>query len=1036
MIVSNRPEVETLSIRTLGGLTIELEREARTATSTLPSNQVRLHFRTRTIEALLVYLACQRRPISRDLLAEMLWPERTQEQARSNLRVAIHRLREQLDAYVVVTRQYLAFNPEVPMALDVMQFEAHLAAADLAAATALYRGDFLEGFYLDASPEFEHWVLLERERLRTVALAAWQQLMGQQMTVGAFDVAVDSARHLLALDPLHEPTHRQLMRLLAQGGQRSAALAQYEICRQLLASELDAPPDDATTALYEQIRDGGPSRLAGTSSMPAGRAAGPHTPASLPQQPTPLIGRNAELAQLEDNLANPDCRLLTLVGVGGIGKTRLAVAAAARQVGSFADGVCFVPLSGVGTPEFVASAMAERLGLQVGGNDPHTELVAYLRPLELLLILDNFEHVVDAADEVAQLLQQAPRVKVLVTSRTRLHLREEWLSPLAGLSLADELGGEAAALFLHSVQRVLPGFAGKGQEAAIAAICRQVEGLPLALELAASWARVMPCAEIARQIEINFDFLTADVRNLPPRHRSLRSLFDHSWRLLTPLEQEVLMRLSVFAGGWMPEEAAAVAGATLGLLLGLVDKSLVRADGSGRFDLHELVRQYAAGKLAAGGAASLLRQSHYAAYLQLLRRADSHLRRPDAAAWVTRLLPEQNNLRASLQRALDEDRYVDAAWLMVAVHYFWFLSGHRYEGARWFTRLLPHLDRLPPDLHLASLICYYSFAYETEESQPMEHTRGEMLRLIETSSQPSLRAAAWFFLALHTADILHATDKLAQAVAVARIAYVSPTLGVEYSAMADTDFALASILGEYAAHLIEQGEFAQAEPCALEGMDLFRARGDYSGMADCLGYLGRSALLQGDLAQARVHLQEAMALATANDLPVMRCRWQSLLALAILYGGDTGEARRLLNENLLLASELKNKFFLAHTCAYLAEAALWEADYEHASQWLAQSLTHNSDVQSITLFQLERLLVAARLAAGLQQYTKAALLFGLEAHLRQSLGYELIPPLGRLVDAALGAVRSALGDSTCADVFKRGRHSDLAAAFAPFGAFD
>ena len=373
---------------------------------------------------------------------------------------------------------------------------------------------------------------------------------------------------------------------------------------------------------------------------------------------------------------------------------------------------------------------------------------------------------------------------------------------------------------------------------------------------------------------------------------------------------------------------------------------------------------------------------------------------------------------------------------MVAVHYFWFLSGHRYEGARWFTRLLPYLDRVPSELHLASLICYYSFSYETEDSQPMEHTRSDMLKLIESSSQASLRAAAWFFLALHTPDIWQATDKLAQAVAVARVANASPTLGAEFSAMADTDFALASILGEYAAHLIEQGEFAQAGPCALEGLALFRARGDYSGMADCLGYLGRSALLQGDLVQARVHLQEAMALATANNLPVMRCRWQSLLALAILYRGDTEEARHLLNENLHLASELKNKFFLAHTCAYLAETALWEADYDHASQWLAQSLTHNSDVQSITLFQLERLLVAARLAAGLQQYTKAALLFGLEAHLRQSLGYELIPPLGRLVDAALGAVRSALGDSTCADVFKRGRHSDLAAAFAPFGAFD
>ncbi len=246
------------------------------------------------------------------------------------------------------------------------------------------------------------------------------------------------------------------------------------------------------------------------------------------------------------------------------------------------------------------------------------------------------------------------------------------------------------------------------------------------------------------------------------------------------------------------------------------------------------------------------------------------------------------------------------------------------------------------------------------------------------------------------------------------------------------DFALGSILGEYAAHLIEQGNFAQAEPSALEGLNLFRARGDHNGMADCLGYLGRSAFLQGNLAQAHLYLQEVMALATANDFPVMRCRWQSLLALTILYGGDIEKARRLLDENLHLASELKNKFFLAHTCAYLAETALWQADYDHAGQWLAQSLAHDPDVESITLFQLERLLVAARLSAAQQQYTRAALIFGLEAHLRRGLGYELIPSLRTQVDAALAAVRAGLGDVRYTETVTRGELLDRAAAFAPF----
>ena len=218
---------------------------------------------------------------------------------------------------------------------------------------------------------------------------------------------------------------------------------------------------------------------------------------TLPPQPTPFIGRSAELAQLENLLADPDCRLLTLLGPGGIGKTRLAIEAATRQAGNFADGVCFVALAAVETAELLLVAVAQSLGLQTTSSDLQAEIAACLRPRQLLLVLDNFEQLVMAADTVAHLLQNAPRIKVLVTSRERLCLREEWLLPSTGLSLTKGLAGEAGQLFLRSAQQVQPGFTGSGQEAAIAAICRQVEGMPLALELAASWVRVMPCAEIA-----------------------------------------------------------------------------------------------------------------------------------------------------------------------------------------------------------------------------------------------------------------------------------------------------------------------------------------------------------------------------------------------------------------------------------------------------------------------------------------------------------------------------------------------------------
>ena len=333
------------------------------------------------------------------------------------------------------------------------------------------------GFYLDGSPAFEQWALLERERLRTLAIAAYQQLVDQAATAGQLEVATAYAQRLLQLDPWHEPTHRQLMRLLAHAGQRSAALAQYETCRTLLAAELGVAPDETTTALYEQLRtqaqdvgvgNGATINIGQTAPPPvADNQNSPISPAkshNLPLQSTPLIGRSAELAQIASLLANPDCRLLTLLGVGGIGKTRLAIDAAKRLLDAdtrkldswVAEEVCFVALASVEKAELVLATIAKSLELQATGSELQAEIAAYLEQRTLLLVLDNFEHLPDAADTIAQLLQGAAGVKILVTSRERLHLREEWLMPVAGLALAEGLMSEAGQLFFRSAQRVQP----------------------------------------------------------------------------------------------------------------------------------------------------------------------------------------------------------------------------------------------------------------------------------------------------------------------------------------------------------------------------------------------------------------------------------------------------------------------------------------------------------------------------------------------------------------------------------------------------
>ncbi|MFN8491778.1 MAG: BTAD domain-containing putative transcriptional regulator [Caldilineaceae bacterium] len=1031
-----------LVIRTLGEVTIELQNIALVGVVAANPDRPRVHFATRAVDALLIYLACQQRPLGRDVLAELLWPERTQKQARSNLRVALHRLRQQIAPYLQVTQHNLAINPEAATSLDAAQFETDLTAGRLAEAVALYRGDFLDGFYLDGSPTFEQWALLERERLRTLALSAYQQLIDQSAVAGQLAVATSTAQRLLQLDPLHEPTHRQLMRLLAQTGQRSAALAQYETCRQLLTAELDVLPDEATMVLVEQIRAGNlRSTTVDLRNHPVdepilvNRKSEIVNRHNLPSQPTPFIGRSAELAQIAQLLTNPDCRLLTLLGVGGIGKTRLALEAAARQMDTFADGVCFVALAPVEAVELVTVTMAQSLGLQTNSDDLLAAIAAYLRPRHLLLVLDNFEHLLPSADLITHLLQQAPRLKVLVTSRERLYLCEEWLLSIAGLSFSGDmvatgLAGEAEQLFLHSAQRVQPGFLGQGQGAAIVTVCRQVEGLPLALELAASWVRVMPCDEIARQLQANFDFLTSAVRNLPDRHRSMRALFDHSWRLLSPVEQGVLMRLSVFRGGWHMAEAVPVTGATLALLLGLVDKSLVRTNGQQRFDLHELVRQYAAEQLMSSGEGAEIRQRHYTAYLQLFRTADSHLRGPDAAAWVMRLEAEQDNLRAAMQWVLDEARYADAAWLIVAANWFWEHRGFYAEARRWFAHLLPHRQMLAPDLRLAILISHNAFAIRLETAQPIDRYWDEIMALQEITSISILRAAAWFFFTWHAADSSQAAAALEQTIAFARAAGAAPALGPEFGLFTDWVFILGTALRVYADCLIHLGKLTTAAAFARESVQLCQSHGNRFERVGGLGVLGTLALLQGDLVQARQHLQEVVNIATAVKEQESLSDWQPLLGLILLYSGDAPEAGRLLHESLRLCLSMKAYVIAAPVCTYLAETALWSGDLAEAAQWLAQSLRYYPNPRRITIHEVGRLWVAARLTTAQQDYRRAAMLFGLADQMHSQVHHVIAGPMRDLAEAALATVRAALEPAVFAEAFAAGQQMSLEEAFA------
>jgi DNA-binding SARP family transcriptional activator len=564
----------------------------------------------RKVMALLVYLAVKGEAQRRDTLAALLWPNSTTKLAHGSLRRTLSELRKVLGGdWVISNREMVGLNPNLDLWLDVVQFQKGLADWSSATpasldfmneAVRLYRDEFLTGFTLPDCPDFDEWQFFQAEGLRQTLATSLEQLSHLHCQQGEYEKAISHARRWLALDPLHEPAHWLLMVLYAQAGQQAAALRQYQLCVETLEAELGVPPADETTALYERIRVGDLRRAVREQGRGEDFATiGPspqflHSPAleqaqvahNLPPQLTSFIGREEELAEILRLLCDdPDCRLLTLIGPGGIGKTRLALRAAEQALNTFSDGVYFVPLVGVSGPEFLVSTIADALNIFFSSEgDPRGQLLSHLGEKEMLLVLDSFEHLLGGVGLLSEIVLTAPQVKLLVTSRTRLNLKEEWGFEVEGMRypLTDEAEGQAletysaVQLFVERAHRVRTGFELLAEDVpAVLQICQLVAGMPLGIELAVFWLRMMPCQEIAHRIEQSLDFLTTSIHNVPERHRSLRAVFEHSWLLLSEDERTVFSRLSVFRGGFHSRAAGRVAGATLPLLSALVDRSLL-----------------------------------------------------------------------------------------------------------------------------------------------------------------------------------------------------------------------------------------------------------------------------------------------------------------------------------------------------------------------------------------------------------------------------------------------------------------------------
>lgn len=453
-----------------------------------------------------------------------------------------------------------------------------------------------------------------------------------------------------------------------------------------------------------------------------------HEPIPLPKPSTPFVGRDEELAQISERLTDPNCRLLTLVGPGGMGKTRLALAAAQALRPAFIEGAVFVSLAAINDANLIPDTIARSLRLVLSG--PAAEqVIAYLRRRSLLLVLDNCEQMEGDVVWLSELLASAPGIKLLVTSRERLHLTEEWVYVVPGLA-------QAMDLFAETARRVKQNFDAEAENPVIAHICQLVENLPLAVELAASWTPHIPCVQIADHIQHDIAILATDVRNVPERHRSVQAVFDHSWNLLSMTEQNALMRLSVFRGGWQAEEALLVAEANLVLLRRLVDKSLVRVGENGRYDLHELIRQYMSRKLKESGLEAETHQRHFDAYLLLVVQLDSQQYTLRSMEVLVRFDQEQDNIRAALSRSLDAEHIEATLDLLNHVWVYWLRRGYYHEGAEWAIRAIQQAGELET-VHLCIALSCASISLFIQghygEAEPLANRALAMAHRLEDS---------------------------------------------------------------------------------------------------------------------------------------------------------------------------------------------------------------------------------------------------------------------------------------------------------------
>jgi predicted ATPase/DNA-binding SARP family transcriptional activator len=900
----------------------------------------------RSIVALLAYLAVNddgqaRRTYTRESLSALLWPDYNQVKAFTNLRHTLWEIQKAFGpGLLIADRETIGLQADANVWVDVQRFESLLSESQtqsdvslriplLTESVKLYRHHFLTGFNLKNSPTFDAWSLTKADELHHKLTQVLTLLTEDYCLLGDVESAVQYARRLVTLDPLNESAHRLLMQIYSQVGQHNAAMKQYQSFEQTLRKEMGLDPQPETRALYKQIRKGE------IKQIPAGIQKESKSPRNnLPHRLTTFIGRQQEQTEILRLIA--ENRLVTLVGAGGVGKSRLALQVGEKSLSNFPDGVWLVELAPTSDPSFLPQVILNTLGLiEQAAHSPLDILTDFLHTKKVMLILDNCDHLILASAQLSEmLLQSCINLHILATSREALSIDGETVYLVPTLSTPNSLEArleslldyQAVQLFLERAQTALAGFRLTAENAlAIVQVCYRLDGIPLAIELAAARVKLLRVDEIAARLDDRFHLLIGGSRTALPRHQTLQAMIDWGYDLLSEPERALVRQLSVFAGGWTLEAAESVcvdvgqdavlnsskdailSHHTLDLLTSLVNKSLILPDRKQgqetRYQMLETIRQHAHDKLREAGEGEVLQQRHLAYFVELAERAEPNLRAFDMVMWLDRLDEEHDNIRTALAWAKDGD-VESQLRLAGALLWFWHIRGYKNEGCQWLEQGLS------------------TYALGRGEG-PLLPTRA------------LIRAKALFtvgFLKLMSGEWDRGAALSEESLRLFRELGTAGRRGMAYalwnmSVVADTkqDFPLQQALLE-------------------EGLAVFKDLGDKFGTAQCLMGLSYVAMHNSDYKQAKIFIEGHLALREEiGDKDGVAIALDDLGFLAASQG-NYEQARIHYEASLSLFRELRNKWAMSWVLSDVGRTAIAQGDFEQATKILEEARSYHQDL--------------------------------------------------------------------------------------------